>query len=288
MNQLEVRNVNFQGNSLLAIQDKKTGKVFTAINNVLRGLGFDEKQVEYQRSKWVEDKSILKGTLKFSGTSLGMKTGKEAWCIDIMKLPLALAKINITPKIQSEMPELAERLEIYQDRCADALAKEFNIYGSAGTEQKSRKVPLSSVNNSVKFMAKLYQDAGVEPSFIALAASKVYKEAAGINFDAPITTPEEHLYDKTTMAEMMGVYSNSGNPHPLYIGAVMSHLSITPDEIVNAPYNNHGHSGVAEQYKQSVYDKVQAWIIENDYPGAVRNNENGNNIKAKFTLPVIN
>jgi hypothetical protein len=204
-----------------------------------------------------------------------------------MKLPLALAKINITPKIQSELPELAERLELYQDRCADALAKEFNVYGAAEKDQKSRKIPLSSVNNSVKFMAKLYQDAGVEPSFIALAASKVYKEAAGISFDAPITTPEEHLYDKTTMAELMGVYSLTGNPHPKYISAVMSHLNIAPDEIVNAPYTNHGHSGVAEQYKQSVYDKVQAWIIENDYPGTVCSNETGKNIKAKFTLPVV-
>lgn len=286
MNQLEVRNVKFQGASLLAIQDKKTGKVFTAINNVLRGLGFDEIQTRYQRDKWNTDIVISKGVQKFSHPS---QSGgiQETYCIDIVKLPLALAKINITPKIQSEMPDLAERLEIYQDRCADALAKEFNVYGSAGTEQKSRKVPLSSVNNSVKFMAKLYQDAGVEPSFIALAASKVYKEAAGIHFDAPITTPEEHLYDKTTMAEMLGVYSNSGNPHPLYIGAVMTYLNIAPDEIVNAPYTNHGHSGVAEQYKQCVYDKVQTWIIKHDYPGTVRNNETGKEIKAKFTLPVV-
>ena len=286
MNQLEVKNVSFQGNSLLAIQDKKTGKVFTAINNILRGLGFDERQTEYLRNKWGDDKSISKGVQKFSYPSenRGMQ---ESYCIDIMKLPLALAKINITPKIQSELPELAEKLEIYQDRCADALAKEFNVYGSAGTEPKSRKVPLSSVNNTVKFMAKLYQDAGVEPSYIAIAAEKVYKEAAGLNFDVPITTPEERLYDKTTMAEMMGVYSEKGKPHALYIGAVMSHLYIAPDEVVYAPYTNHGHSGVAEQYKQSVYDKVQEWIIENDYPGTVRSNETGNNIKAKFTLPVI-
>lgn len=139
MDELEVRSVNFQGSSLLAIQDKITGKIFTAINNVLRGLGFDEKQIEYQRDKWVDDKAIMKGTQKFSGTLLGAGTGKETWCIDIMKLPLALAKINITPKIKIEMPELAERLEIYQDRCADALAREFNIYGS--TRENEYKLP---------------------------------------------------------------------------------------------------------------------------------------------------
>jgi hypothetical protein len=86
------------------------------------------------------------------------------------------------------------------------------------------------------------------------------------------------------MAEMMGVYSEKGNPHALYIGAVMSHLYITPDEVVNAPYMNHGHSGVTEQYKQSVYDKVQAWIIENNYPEMVHSNETGKNIKAKLNM----
>lgn len=156
MNQLEVKNVNFQGNSLLAIQDKKTGKVFTAINNVLRGLGFDEKQIEYQRGKWVEDKAILKGTLKFSGTFLGMKTGKEAWCIDIMKLPLALAKINITPKIQCEMPELAERLEIYQDRCADTLANEFITKGSSISKQSKEDKQQVMLMNARSRMANTY------------------------------------------------------------------------------------------------------------------------------------
>lgn len=175
----------------------------------------------------------------------------------------------------------------------DKLIDEYFQYREGATKQipsrDSRvKAPLSSANNTVKIMTKLYKEAGVDPTFIAVAAKKFMKEATDLDFDAPITTPEEHLYDKTTMAEMMGVYSNSGNPHPLYIGAVMSHLCIASDEVVNAPYTNHGHSGVAEQYKQSVYDKVQAWIIENDYPGAVRNNETGKEIKAKFEFSVVN
>lgn len=149
------------------------------------------------------------------------------------------------------------------------------------------KAPLSSVNNTVKIMTKLYSDAGVDPAFIAVAAKKFMKEATDLDFDAPITTPEEHLYDKTTMAELMGVYSVTGNPHPKYISAVMSHIDIKPDEIVNAPYTNHGHSGVTEQYKQSVYDKVQAWITDLDYPTAVRNNETGIVTKAKFNFSVV-
>lgn len=155
------------------------------------------------------------------------------------------------------------------------------------TNRESRvKAPLSSANNTVKIMTKLYKDAGVDPIFIAAAAKKFMKEATDLDFDAPITTPEENLYDKTTMAEKMGVYSNAGKPHPLYIGAVMSQIYIAPDEKISAPYTNHGHSGVAEQYKQSVYNKVQGWIVDHDYPRAVRNYDTGKEIRAKFTLPV--
>lgn len=125
MNDLVVKKVPFYGAELLAVQEKDSGKIYAGINPILRDLGFDEKQIEYRRDKWVFDKSVGKGTQKFSGTYLGLRTGKDVWCIDIMKLPLALAKLEITPKMEKEMPELAEKLEEYQDRCADVLAAAF-------------------------------------------------------------------------------------------------------------------------------------------------------------------
>lgn len=125
MTELEIKKVSFYDSELIGVQETATGKVFTAINNVLRGIGFDEKQIEYQRDRMVNDVVLGKGTLKFSGTELGLKTGRDTWCIDIMKLPLALAKINITPKIKKENPRLAEMLELYQDKCAEVLAKSF-------------------------------------------------------------------------------------------------------------------------------------------------------------------
>ena len=108
MNDLVVKKVPFYGAELLAVQEKDSGKIYAGINPILRDLGFDEKQIEYRRDKWVFDKSVGKGTQKFSGTYLGLRTGKDVWCIDIMKLPLALAKLEITPKMEKEMPELAE------------------------------------------------------------------------------------------------------------------------------------------------------------------------------------
>lgn len=54
-----------------------------------------------------------------------MPSVNEIWCISQRKLPIALAKINITPKMKKEQPELSKRLLTYQDKCADVLASVF-------------------------------------------------------------------------------------------------------------------------------------------------------------------
>lgn len=50
---------------------------------------------------------------------------QEVYYISQHKLPIALAKINIAPKMKQTQPELASKLELYQDKCADVLASVF-------------------------------------------------------------------------------------------------------------------------------------------------------------------
>lgn len=70
------------------------------------------------------DKVLNKGVQKFSHPS-EQEGMQESYCIDIKKLPLALAKLEITPKMEKEMPELSDKLERYQEACADVLAEAF-------------------------------------------------------------------------------------------------------------------------------------------------------------------
>lgn len=124
MSEFISKKVDFVGTDLLAVQENASGKIFAGINFVLRDLGFDERQIEYRRGKWAADKVLSKGIQKFSYPSEngGMQ---ETYCIEVKKLPLALAKLEITPKMEKEMPELTDKLEIYQDTCADVLAAAF-------------------------------------------------------------------------------------------------------------------------------------------------------------------
>lgn len=121
---LQVTNFNFYGDELIALRDNSTGEIYTAINSILRGIGFNkDSQLQYQRDKWIDDHSISKGVVKFT---IPTKRGnQETYCIDIRRLPIALAKINITKRLLRDYPDISEKLELYQDKCADVLASVF-------------------------------------------------------------------------------------------------------------------------------------------------------------------
>lgn len=130
---LQVTNFNFYGDELIALRDNSTGEVYTSINSVLKGIGFaDKDQIRKRRDKWINDIVVSKGICVFNIPTYEGVTKKdtpmnyqEAYCISQRKLPIALAKINITPKMKQAQPELASKLELYQDKCADVLASIF-------------------------------------------------------------------------------------------------------------------------------------------------------------------
>lgn len=175
MAELEIKKVDFYDSELIGVQEAATGKVFTAINNVLKGIGFDDRQIEHQRNKWKEDEAVSKGVQKFSYPSEGGT--QEAYCIDIMKLPLALAKINITPKIKKENPRLAEMLELYQDKCAEVLAKSFfrkqiDFIKSYSTKATS----VGELANLMKEWGRALRDANGDPEKIVELYEKLNRQ----------------------------------------------------------------------------------------------------------------
>ena len=130
---LQVTDFNFYGDNLIALKDNATGEIYTAINSVLKGIGFiDKDQIRKRRDKWINDPVISKGISIFNiPTSEGVTkkdtpmNNQAVYCISQHKLPIALAKINITPKMKQTQTELASKLELYQDKCADVLASVF-------------------------------------------------------------------------------------------------------------------------------------------------------------------
>ena len=154
---LQVTNFNFYGDELIALKDNATGEIYTSINSVLRGIGFTDKdQIRRRRDKWINDIVVSKGVVKFniptqevvSKNDTTLFDEKDTYCISQHKLPLALAKINITLKMKQNQPELASKLELYQDKCADVLASVFIDHKT--TDQITIQPILDTLNTFTK------------------------------------------------------------------------------------------------------------------------------------------
>lgn len=108
------------------------GEVYAAANNILRNIGFNEDRVKAIRKKWRDDRVVSN-----LGRNFTLATGygdKETYCLSTKILPLALAKISITPELEKSYPEVVEKLVRYQLECADVLYKHF-MQKSVSTRQ---------------------------------------------------------------------------------------------------------------------------------------------------------
>lgn len=118
--------IKFYQDEVTAFQ-ANDGEVYAAVNKVLRNIGFNEDRVKAIRKKWRDDRVISPNgryfTLRYSG---GVQpVDKDTYCITNKILPLALAKISITPELEKSYPEVVEKLVRYQLECADVLYNHF-------------------------------------------------------------------------------------------------------------------------------------------------------------------
>ena len=122
MNELEVKKVPFMGTELMAARDND-GQIWAGIRWMCDGIGFSEGQRKRQIANIQEDTVLSKGG---SNLILPTKGGTQrTLCLKLDYVPLWLAKIAITPRMERETPELAARLEQYQLKAKDVLPAAF-------------------------------------------------------------------------------------------------------------------------------------------------------------------
>lgn len=119
---VEQKLVNFNGAEIMGVRTND-GKVHAGLTWVCEGIGLTEGQIKNERKRVQEDLVLKQG-----GRNLVLPTKgglQEVLVIEIDFLPLWLAKISITPKMQQESPEVTENLIQYQLKAKDVLAAEF-------------------------------------------------------------------------------------------------------------------------------------------------------------------
>lgn len=122
MKELEVKRVPFMGTDLMAAKDE-SGTIWAGVRWMCDGMGLSRSQRNNQIEKIKADSTLSKGAGNFRLPTAGGE--QSVLCLKLDFVPLWLAKINITPAMQAETPELAERLEAYQLKAKDVLAAAF-------------------------------------------------------------------------------------------------------------------------------------------------------------------
>ena len=123
MSNLLTREVDFYGDTIMCAEDNSTGKIYVGIKWVCEGIGLTEDQMKNERKKINKDLVLSKG-----GSNLTLLTNggeQEVLCIELDYLPLWLAKISLTPKMQKNNPIAVQKLINYQLKAKDVLAQAF-------------------------------------------------------------------------------------------------------------------------------------------------------------------
>ena len=122
MNELEVKKVPFMGTELMAARDAN-GQIWAGVSYICNGIGLTKHQKDRQVATVQTDEVLQEGCLKFEAGVFD--PNNETVVLKLDFVPLWLAKINITPAMKAEHPEVAETLKQYQLKAKDVLAAAF-------------------------------------------------------------------------------------------------------------------------------------------------------------------
>lgn len=122
MNELVVKEVNFNGDQLKAIQDSNR-IIWVGISWICNGLGLNKNMKDRQIKNIQTDSLLKRGCVKFDAGVFD--PNNETLALELDYLPAWLFKINITPKMKRETPEMVDKLVEYQLKAKDILAEAF-------------------------------------------------------------------------------------------------------------------------------------------------------------------
>jgi anti-repressor protein len=171
MNELTVKTVPFMDAELMAAKDEEAGKINVGVSYICRGIGLNKGQKDTQVEKIQQDAVLSKGCRKFPAGVFD--SNNETVALDLDFLPLWLAKITITPNMQTEQPEVADKLVQYQLKAQKVLADAF-LHKTESYAPKASS--LGEVANTIKTLRSIMKENKQSPEKIAEMAESVCKQ----------------------------------------------------------------------------------------------------------------
>ena len=202
MNDLIVKDVEIAESTVTAAKDNKN-VIWVGINCFCQGLDMNKKQRDYQVEKVRADKTLSKGCRKFPAGVFD--TANETYALRLDFIPIWLAKITITSKMQKQHPELAEKLLKYQLQAKDILAEAFM--------PNKLDVPRTT-QDQIKLLAQGTVELNKRIDTVSEDVENIKTDLENLKYDLPILPIEA---DKITEAvRKKGVAVLGGKQSPAY------------------------------------------------------------------------
>lgn len=262
MNNLEVKRVPFMGTDLMAAKDE-SGTIWAGVSYICTGLGLNKAQKDNQIEKIRKDSVLLKGCRKFPAGVFDPNNITYAVKLDFV--PLWLAKINITPAMQAETPELAERLEAYQLKAKDVLAAAFlpkkarggdakpmTDYQQMMAETRRRNAQIQEARIYTE-LAKRYKGTTSEQVLNAYATKSLSGE-----YLLPLPEAGERLMSAGEVGAKLGISSN-------LVGKLANKHGLKTDQYGKWMHDKSPYSSKevpSFRYKECVVDKLREILAE--------------------------
>lgn len=197
MEGLTVKGVDLMGDTIMAAQDKN-GNIWAGVSYFCKALGMTDAQRDTQTEKVRSDKTLSKATRKFPGGVFG--TTNESYALRLDFIPLWLAKITITKRMEQDHPDLADKLLQYQLKAKDILADAFlpKRQGELATVNPS-EIPLGELASYLKAMDRVAHRQNLAPHKIAENFKKV-SEQFGVELTEDFVKVPE--YEQLTIESM--------------------------------------------------------------------------------------
>lgn len=122
MYDMVVKSVDVLGDAIMATKDEK-GYIWAGVSYFCNALGMSKGQKDRQTTNVQKDETLRRGCRKFEAGVFDPNNETVGMRIDFV--PLWLAKINITPSMLKDNPDLADKLLQYQLKAKDILAAAF-------------------------------------------------------------------------------------------------------------------------------------------------------------------
>lgn len=159
--------------------------------------------------------------------------------------------------------ESAERFESWVfDEVLTALRK-TGSYGMPGGKANSER--LASVNNAVKILMPLLEKAGCGSKIQLLTAKQLYAKAE-VSLPVEIGSDKQY-WDTVHIARQVGIYyKTSGKPADKAVNEIIRRIDVTDVDYTDTWESKDKWQGTVRKYSDSVINRVQCWIADNDYP----------------------